>query len=234
MNRIVLIALLVAVVAAAPAGAKSITVTNKTNKAVTLSDFYTFTDTKNSQGKKEVLKKGDATDDVTLAANGGKKNITVDDNVKSVTISWLNANGKEVETDWNTNDFTIDEKNMAVFIAPAFAGKFAMACAAPTGNIPVDGANVNIVNGKISGGLYDWITFYDATGSNGDIARDVNGNPTSPLLNGVAMTVDFHYGIITPTSTPGVSPPALVAIVLGLMLLGALVLRRRRRFAVMS
>ncbi|MBW7906280.1 MAG: hypothetical protein LC135_04635 [Phycisphaerae bacterium] len=215
---------------AAPAyAAKTIKVKNNTGHAVTLSDFYTFTDEKNSQGKKELMKKGDASDDINIAA-GGEKNISVEDNVKSITISWLNSAGKEVETDAKAADFTIEPSGLAMFTPQGYDGLYAMISERSTGPLPPEGSPILVVDGKIAGGLYDWITFYDATASDGDILRDPEGNPISPLLSGVTMTTDFNYELLMETAViPSASQWGLMALLAGLLAAGAIVAWRRER-----
>jgi hypothetical protein len=212
------------------AQAKSIAIENKSNKAITLSDLFTFTDANNTQGKKTVLKKGDNTDDITIAAKG-QTVIRIDDNAQSITISWLNSSGKEVESDKKVSDFATAPDIMTMFaIAPAWPGEYSMTFDPASGDPPPDESKQAVDGGHIDGGAahrYDWITFYETTASNGTILRDGAGHPISPLLSVDSLTTDFSYQIQL-VIVPGASPWGVGALAACLALLAVFALRRRR------
>ena len=217
-----LVSVVAVLVLAGQAQAKSIAIENKSNKPITLSDLFTFTDANNTQGKKTVLKKGDNTDDITIAAKG-QTVIRIDNNAQSITISWLNSGGKEVESDKKVSDFASAPDVMTMFAtAPAWPGKYSMTSAPATGLPPVAGSTAVVgPAGKPRGpGIqYDWITCYETTASNGTILRDEAGNPISPFLSeGDTLTTDFSYQIQL-VIVPGASPWAVGALAACLALL---------------
>jgi hypothetical protein len=87
----------------------------------------------------------------------------------------------------------------------------------------------NIVDGKIEGGTYDCVTFYDVTTSDGLIERDAFGNPTSPLLDGETATVSSTYGLSIQEPIPTISQWGLVIMALLMLVAGTVIIRRRLR-----
>lgn len=180
---------------AAPSLAQTtVTVTNNSGATRTLSDLIGYGGAKNTGAKRIALQPKNASDDISIAA-GGTKNITVpktaDGDAKSYTISWLDKDGKEVETDIQNSTFTLTAQMFAFFERPD-GGDFAVAYADGNGLVPTEGSAFLVSNGKISG--YDDITFYNV-GTDGFIQRDSQGDPTSSLLNGVTVDVGFQYGL---------------------------------------
>ncbi len=175
------------------ADAKTITIKNNSGAVRTLSDLYTFSGTNNTGTKKEILKKGDASDDVNIAA-GGTKNYDVGD-AKSFTISWMEG-GKEVETDTNSDTFTFTEKGFITVALLGYPGLHAIAFADVIGPLPPVGYTGPIVNGKFLDPAYEWITFYDTTESDGLILRDHEGNPISPLVGEAEGVVTGSYTLM--------------------------------------
>jgi hypothetical protein len=197
--------------------AGTITITNNSGKVLTLSDLYS----REAAGKVSTthLKKGDSKDDISLA-NGGKKDFTVPDKHKHFTVSWLNNEGKEVETDTDLTNFEITAQNLVMFDVGTDVGQHAILFDALQGAVPAEGSAWTIRNGKIvgDGGLYDWITFYDTTAGDGFIEYDDGGNVLSPLLPSGVAVASFEYSMQLPE-------PASA----GLLAAGALVLGAWRR-----
>jgi len=196
------------------AGADVFKVANISGRTRTLSDLYAYSQKDSGGIKTEVMKRGAAGDDVNIAA-GGSKNIQVPNGSKSFTVSWKDANGKEVEADTNTSGWSI---RLAMFSAPNFGGDIAVAFGDLPGSLPDEGFMGLVTNGKIDGGSYDWITFYDTSASDGFILRDSMGLPISPVLSGTSVLAEFQYEISVPA-------PAAGAVLAGVGLAGA---RRRR------
>ena len=180
-------AMVCAVLPAIDAEATVITITNPGPGIMTLSDLYAFSKEKNQGDKTEILKKGDATDDVNIAA-GGQKNYDVG-NAKSMTVSWM-VDGKEVENDVPAKDY-----KLALAAVDGFDGLYAVDFAEIGGRLPPIGYASVIFNGKFANPAFGWITLYDTTASDGFIMRDADGNPISPRLNGVRAPVVSHYNI---------------------------------------
>ncbi|GIK20000.1 MAG: PEP-CTERM sorting domain-containing protein [Leptolyngbya sp. PLA2] len=193
---------------------KNFRIRNQSKENVrTLSDLYAFDGANNTGKRTEILRKGDATDDVNIAA-GGVKNIAVPKDSMSYTVSWM-KDGKEIEHDLNEPFITFA---YATFDAPGFAGLMAVAFDDVQGALPPEGYMGLVMGGKYAEPQYQWFTFYDATASDGFIARDPNGVPISPLLSGYSVETAFHWSVIPAPST--------LAVLGGL---GMAAIRRRRR-----
>lgn len=153
---------------------------NITDQPLTISDLYTYSGQYCTGTKTTIMAKGDPTDDITIAPGGTK--IFYLGKCQSVTYSYM-WNGKEVEFD-DTWDYNLSDQTNAQF-GSDFAGLFAIDYSgAGVGPLPPKGEMQLIGGGtgRIASGLYDWITFYNVTASDGMIERDPLGNPLSPVL----------------------------------------------------
>ncbi len=204
-----------------------IKIENWADKPATLTDLIFFSGEKNTGDKTIVLQRGDATDDLNIAASK-YKNFDFGTN-KSATISWNNANGVEVETDLSTlkkNKFVINDRDLLAFFGSVDGGLDGTYAVAYDGNTLPDGGIglgvgdiVTVQNGLIVGGEYDYLTFYEVTPGDPFIQRDAAGNPTSPLF-AVNAPADFRVEFLYSVPAPGAG--ALLAAA------GLCVCRRRR------
>ena len=95
---------------------------------------------------------------------------------------------------------------------------------------PAESSVFNVINGKIEGGVYDCVTFYDVSASDGLIERDVLGTPTSPLLDGETVTVSSIYGLyVQDFGIPTVSQWGLIIMTGLLLVVGVIMIQRRLR-----
>jgi len=203
--------------AAGVASADIIKIKNSSSETRTLSDLFAFSKSNNTGVKTTLLKKGDASDDINIAA-GGTKNIEAPAGTDSFTISWM-KDGKEVEADYP--DRAGVDVTLAMFISPGFGGDVAVAfddfITSDVTPVPAGGFLGQVVDGTLVGSPeFEWFTFYDTSASDGFIDRDADGVPISPRFTGDAE-VAFNY-VISPA--PGS---------LALLGLGGLVAVRRRR-----
>lgn len=203
----------------ASAQAATVQVTNSTGGAVTLSDFTSFANANNTGAAKVQLKPKDAADDVNLAI-GGTKNFDIGAD-KSLTISWLNSKGVEVETSLKPTDFTIYPKYLAAMFDSNAPGSYAIALdygAANANNLPALGTtSVLGAGGHIAGGAYDWVTFYDTSATDGDFSFSSSGAILNPVLSsGTEVTESFSYDI-SPVPEPEGFALALVGATLSLV-----------------
>ncbi len=220
MPRSTVFAIAIAALYVSPVAAGVMTIKNDSGAARTLADLTGFSGLKQTGMSKIHLKKGDITDDVNIA-NFGQKKYAFDFDVKSLTVSWLDKDGKEVETDIESNSFNFTAQLFAFFQRPD-GGDFAVAYSDGNGFLPTVNDSFVISNGKIPGMGFDQITFYDV-GPDGLILRDALGNPLSPLLDGVSVTTDFQYSL---SSVP--EPSTMTLMVFGIVSL-FVVFRKRLR-----
>lgn len=184
----------------------AVTIKNDASKAVTISDLFGYTDAHNIEGKRTLLKPKDAGDDFNIAADG-KRTIAINPAgpYKSYTLSWLNKDGKEVESDYAAGVLTLTEKSLAsaTFDSP-FNGLYAVLFdyGQPGANVllPIAGETLTVDAlghpEDAVGNVFSWITVYDATASDGFIVRDLFGNPISPLVpDGTLLTDTAPMGL---------------------------------------
>ncbi len=202
------------VLPAATANADLIRVKNTSNGVRTMSDLYAFSESNNKGVRTDIKLRGDATDDVNIAA-GGTKNFEAPAGTDSFTISWM-VDGVEVESDYPEKPGT--DVELAMFVSPDYNGELGIAFDGAHGLVPSEGFVGQVVDGFLVGSPdYEWFAFYDTTLSDGFIERDDMGVPISPPFNGV-VEVAFNYDILAPA--PGS---------MELLAFGGIVACRRRR-----
>ena len=212
----------------ANAAEKIVTITNRSDKTLTLTDFISFSGNKNTGVKTTHLEKKDATDDINLAVDG-KKNFDVG-NDASWTVSWNNNAGKEVETDTTNLEFIHVTIRLAMFDSN-FGGTYDLQYdLSAIGPIPIIGDTFIIDgSGHPTGTGFNWITFFDVTNSStGFIERDSLGNAISPFLPaGTEVTASFAWSI---AAIPEPSAEGILGVGLGMLavLLGRRGARQRR------
>jgi len=152
-------------------GDKLIVVRSQNDEIVTVSDLYSYSGPHGTGTKTMHLAKGDFNDDVHIAPHGTKSFYL--GQCQSYTISFM-YQGKEIEmdVDWASN---LGRQVRACFDS-SFGGLFAVdyGNSSEGGSLPPLHVPQWIVGGggHIESGLYDWITFYNTTGSGGMIERD--------------------------------------------------------------
>ena len=219
--------LLISLANTSPVYSKTIEIKNNSGHTVTLTDLIAYPGDKNQGTPTPILKKNDPNDDVNIA-NGGQKNYNIE-NAKSVTISWKNSSGVEVETDAGTGPFEITEDKLLAMFDSSFGGSYAIDYNPPYQIPPAESSVFNVIDGKIEGSVYDCATFYDVTASGGLIERDAFGNPTSPLLDGETVTVSSIYGLyVQESNIPTVSQWGLIILTLLLLTTGIIIVHHRR------
>ncbi|MBN2513444.1 MAG: SUMF1/EgtB/PvdO family nonheme iron enzyme, partial [Sedimentisphaerales bacterium] len=168
---------------------------NDTGEIFTVSDLYTYSGSNCTGTRTTIMAKGDPSDDVHIAPFGGTKTFYLGQ-CQSYTLSYM-WQGKEVETD-DTWDTDLSDQAGGVFESD-YAGQFAIDFSSGGAeSLPPLGIAQTIGGGAghISGGGYDWITFYDTTAGGGMIERDPLGNPISPFLpDGTSVKLVIGYPV---------------------------------------
>ncbi len=153
-----------------------------------------------------ILEKDDPSDDVTIQPGEEfqpELNLPEGFQVSSFTSSYLNSAGQEIEVDTpffgdplviNSGEvqFPFFETNTDVLYAVNFD-------VALDNELPAIEESFGLDDfGKIDvdGDIFDWITFYDVSATDGFIDRDEQGNPISPFLSaGTQVTATFNYSV---------------------------------------
>jgi hypothetical protein len=221
---IVLAVVLIGTWLAVPASAETLVIRNEMGPSVTLSDLYFFSE-KNCQGTEfKIYAMNDDLDDIEIPA-GESISVEFEAAFKSFRISWKNSDGKELEMDTNR---TVAVINANLYQYDALDRRVAFLASDEGGPLPPIGTPEPVVNGRIVGGAYDWLQFFDTTASSGVILYDGLGSPISPPLTGVNVTAEATCSLYIVDAVPTVSRWGLILAVLLLVGTAVVLLRRRQ------